>query len=275
MTLLGQNVNSYGRDLQLAARQAGDESARLRPLFADLLREVGAVDGIRRVRFTSPHPKDMRPDTFAAMAEVPARVRAPALPAAVGQRPHPRRDAPGLHRRALPDPPRRGAPRRSPTWPCRPTSSSGSLARPRPTSSTRWRSRPQPSTTTPTCSSSRRVRAPRPPRCRATSSTRPWSANDSDACASSSNAPRSPSTRPGSAGSRKFSSRVRASATRRSPVDVPDRTSSSTSRRPRPLRTGSYASVEITHGAPHHLLGNFVELVAEPTHRLRIPVAAL
>ncbi len=72
VTLLGQNVNSYGRDLQLASRQAGDESARLRPLFADLLREVGAVEGIRRVRFTSPHPKDMRPDTFAAMADVAA-----------------------------------------------------------------------------------------------------------------------------------------------------------------------------------------------------------
>jgi tRNA-2-methylthio-N6-dimethylallyladenosine synthase len=72
VTLLGQNVNSYGRDLQLAARQAGDESARLRPLFADLLRDVGAVEGVRRVRYTSPHPKDMRPETFAAMAETPA-----------------------------------------------------------------------------------------------------------------------------------------------------------------------------------------------------------
>jgi tRNA-2-methylthio-N6-dimethylallyladenosine synthase len=72
VTLLGQNVNSYGRDLQLAARQAGDTSARLRPLFADLLREVGAVPGIRRVRYTSPHPKDMRPETFAAMAETAA-----------------------------------------------------------------------------------------------------------------------------------------------------------------------------------------------------------
>ncbi len=69
VTLLGQNVNSYGRDLQLAARNAGDASVRVRPLFADLLRVVGAVDGIRRVRFTSPHPKDMRPETFAAMAE--------------------------------------------------------------------------------------------------------------------------------------------------------------------------------------------------------------
>jgi tRNA-2-methylthio-N6-dimethylallyladenosine synthase len=72
VTLLGQNVNSYGRDLQLAARQGGDAEARLRPLFPELLASVGAVPGIRRVRFTSPHPKDMRPDTFAAMAATPA-----------------------------------------------------------------------------------------------------------------------------------------------------------------------------------------------------------
>ena len=72
VTLLGQNVNSYGRDLQLAARQAGDTEAKLRPLFSELLRDVGAVDGIGRVRYTSPHPKDMRPDTFAAMAETDA-----------------------------------------------------------------------------------------------------------------------------------------------------------------------------------------------------------
>ena len=71
VTLLGQNVNSYGRDLSLAARQAGDESVRVRPRFAALLRAVGAVDGIRRVRYTSPHPKDLRPETIAAMAETP------------------------------------------------------------------------------------------------------------------------------------------------------------------------------------------------------------
>ena len=57
VTLLGQNVNSYGRDL-----------TRRRPLFASLLRAVGAVPGVRRVRFTSPHPKDLRPETVAAMA---------------------------------------------------------------------------------------------------------------------------------------------------------------------------------------------------------------
>src|SRR5262245_64776306 len=51
ITLLGQNVNTYGRDLSVP------ESAR-RPLFADLLRAVNGVDGLRRIRFTSPHPHD-------------------------------------------------------------------------------------------------------------------------------------------------------------------------------------------------------------------------
>jgi tRNA-2-methylthio-N6-dimethylallyladenosine synthase len=69
ITLLGQNVNSYGRDLTLAERRGGDAAVRIRPLFSELLRAVGAVAGIRRVRFTSPHPKDMRADTLAAMAE--------------------------------------------------------------------------------------------------------------------------------------------------------------------------------------------------------------
>jgi tRNA-2-methylthio-N6-dimethylallyladenosine synthase len=61
VTLLGQNVNSYGRDL-----------TRRRPLFAELLAAVGAIEGIRRVRFTSPHPKDLRPETITAMAETEA-----------------------------------------------------------------------------------------------------------------------------------------------------------------------------------------------------------
>ena len=60
LTLLGQNVNSYGRDLG-----AGQWS----PQFADLLRAVDAVEGIRRVRYTSPHPKDLRAETVVAMAE--------------------------------------------------------------------------------------------------------------------------------------------------------------------------------------------------------------
>jgi tRNA-2-methylthio-N6-dimethylallyladenosine synthase len=89
ITLLGQNVNSYGRDIttrlrsevglgaSLMTSQAGhqwvDEGARRpRPLFADLLRAVGTVPGIRRVRFISPHPKDLRPETITAMAETDA-----------------------------------------------------------------------------------------------------------------------------------------------------------------------------------------------------------
>ena len=74
ITLLGQNVNSYGRDLAIAARAGGDTDVRLRPMFGDLLRQIGALPGIRRVRYTSPHPKDMTPDVFAAMAETPAVV---------------------------------------------------------------------------------------------------------------------------------------------------------------------------------------------------------
>ncbi len=133
-TLLGQNVNSYGRDITLALRgtngtaaagrlagvmqQGGsvvagagraidaercetgggfaphqfasgtalDQTATAawrageawaggrrtaRPLFGDLLRAVGAVDGIERVRFTSPHPKDLRAEVISAMAETP------------------------------------------------------------------------------------------------------------------------------------------------------------------------------------------------------------
>ncbi|MBN2113765.1 MAG: tRNA (N6-isopentenyl adenosine(37)-C2)-methylthiotransferase MiaB [Acidimicrobiia bacterium] len=64
VTLLGQNVNSYGRDLGVDGRH--------RPVFAELLRRVGEVPGIRRVRFTSPHPKDMREDVARAMAETTA-----------------------------------------------------------------------------------------------------------------------------------------------------------------------------------------------------------
>ena len=87
VTLLGQNVNSYGRDLTTdwrdrhrspgaveacgSAWATDDGGPRARALFSDLLRAVGAVEGIRRVRYTSPHPKDIRTDTMAAMAEVP------------------------------------------------------------------------------------------------------------------------------------------------------------------------------------------------------------
>jgi tRNA-2-methylthio-N6-dimethylallyladenosine synthase len=59
VTLLGQNVNSYGRDLRPQRRS-----------FSELLRAVDAVDGIDRIRYTSPHPKDMREDVIRAHAEL-------------------------------------------------------------------------------------------------------------------------------------------------------------------------------------------------------------
>ena len=101
--------------------------------------------GIRRVRFTSPHPKDLRPETIAAMAECPIRVRAPAPPPAVGQRPDAGAHAPRLHRRALPGAAGRGARRDPATSRSPPTSSSASPARPTRTSSARSRSSTRPS----------------------------------------------------------------------------------------------------------------------------------
>jgi tRNA-2-methylthio-N6-dimethylallyladenosine synthase len=62
VTLLGQNVNSYGRDLA-PDRKIG---------FSDLLRRVDAIEGIERIRYTSPHPKDMKEDVIRAHAELPA-----------------------------------------------------------------------------------------------------------------------------------------------------------------------------------------------------------
>ncbi len=61
ITLLGQNVNSYGRDLRL---DGGPRS------FAELLAAIDAVAGIERIRYTSPHPKDMREDVIRAHAEL-------------------------------------------------------------------------------------------------------------------------------------------------------------------------------------------------------------
>jgi tRNA-2-methylthio-N6-dimethylallyladenosine synthase len=65
VTLLGQNVNTYGRDLTVPGSSP-------RPQFARLLRAVGEVEGIRRVRFTSPHPHDFTDEVIEAMAECPA-----------------------------------------------------------------------------------------------------------------------------------------------------------------------------------------------------------
>ena len=62
VTLLGQNVNSYGRDLPVGSKMT----------FADLLGELDAIDGIERLRYTSPHPKDIRADVIEAHATLPS-----------------------------------------------------------------------------------------------------------------------------------------------------------------------------------------------------------
>jgi tRNA-2-methylthio-N6-dimethylallyladenosine synthase len=62
VTLLGQNVNSYGRDLPRERKTT----------FAELLAMVDSIDGIERIRYTSPHPKDMREDVIRAHTQLPA-----------------------------------------------------------------------------------------------------------------------------------------------------------------------------------------------------------
>ena len=62
VTLLGQNVNSYGRDLPKDGKTT----------FAELLGLIDAVEGVERIRYTSPHPKDMREDVIRAHAELPS-----------------------------------------------------------------------------------------------------------------------------------------------------------------------------------------------------------
>ena len=62
VTLLGQNVCSYGRDLPKGSKST----------FAELLALIDEIDGIERIRYTSPHPKDIREDVVRAHAELPA-----------------------------------------------------------------------------------------------------------------------------------------------------------------------------------------------------------
>ena len=79
VTLLGQNVNSYGRDLSSRGLP--------RTSFAELLEMVDAVEGIERIRYTSPHPKDMREDVVRAHAELPSLCEHVHLPLQSGSSP--------------------------------------------------------------------------------------------------------------------------------------------------------------------------------------------
>ena len=65
MTLLGQNVNAYGVNF------ADPDIKRDRSAFSKLLRACGEIEGLERVRFTSPHPAEFTSDVIDAMAETP------------------------------------------------------------------------------------------------------------------------------------------------------------------------------------------------------------
>jgi len=274
VTLLGQNVNSYGRDLQLAARQAGDTSAKLRPLFADLLRDVGGVEGIRRVRYTSPHPKDMRPETFAAMAETPAVCEHLHYPLQSGSD----RVLALMHRGYTAE--------RYLAKLTEARSAIDDLA----------------------VSTDIIVGFPGETDDDFTATLEVVAAAEYDDAYTFIFSPR-PGTEaadmeadfvdPAVASERFQRLRlvIERSALRRNEARVgrleevlvegpskrnADVLSGRTRQNklvhftpPHPLRTGSYATVEVTRGAPHFLEGRFVELLAEPTHKLRIPVASL
>jgi tRNA-2-methylthio-N6-dimethylallyladenosine synthase len=274
ITLLGQNVNSYGRDIQVAARHAGDSGAKLRPLFADLLREAGAVEGIRRVRFTSPHPKDMRPETFAAMAETPAvcehlhyplqsgsdRVLALMHRGYTAER---YLEKLGQARRLIPD---------------LAVSTDIIVGFPGETDAD-FAGTIDVAAAAEYDYAYMFIFSPR--------SGTEAATMEADFVDSATTKDRFQRLRivVEHAALRRHQARVGRieevlveGPSKRNADVISGRTRQNKLIHfapPYPLRTGSYATVEVTRAAPHHLEGQFVELLAEPTHKLRIPVAAL
>ncbi len=274
ITLLGQNVNSYGRDLQLAARRGGDTSARVRPMFADLLRAAGAVEGIRRVRFTSPHPKDMRPETFAAMAETLAVCPQLHYPLQAGSD----RVLAAMHRGYTAERYLRRLAEARRVVPDLAVSTDIIVGFPGETDDDFERTlevaaearfddaftfifSPRPGTEAasmvdrfvdPTVAGARFDRLRVVVERSALAANRARIGRLEEVLVS---------------GPSKKDAAVIAARTRQHRLVhfTP----------PTTLRPGTYATVEITGAAPHHLTGQFVELVAEPAHKLRIPVAAL
>jgi len=274
VTLLGQNVNSYGRDLQLAARRDGDADARIRPLFADLLSAVGRVDGIRRVRFTSPHPKDMRPETFAAMADTPSVCEHLHYPLQAGSD----RVLAAMHRgytaeRYL----QRLAEARARIDDLA-VSTDIIVGFPGETDDDFER------TLDVTAAAEfdyayTFIFSPRPGTEAADMGDM---AVDPDVCRDRFARLRQVVERSALAHNRAREGRVEEVVVEGPSKKDPSVLSGRTRQNrlvhfvpPRALRPGSYAMVHIDRGAPHHLEGSFVELVAEATHRTRIPVTSL
>ena len=274
VTLLGQNVNSYGRDLQLAARRAGDASVTPRPLFADLLRAVGAVDGVRRVRFTSPHPKDMRAETFAAMAETDAVCEHLHYSLQAGSD----RILARMHRGYTADRYLDRLDQARRTVPDLAVSTDIIVGFPGETEAD-FEGTLEVAATAGFDDAYTFVFSPRP----GTEAAAMESDFVEPAVAADRfrrlriviehSALRSNEARVGRTeevlveGSSKKDPAVTSGRTRHNRLVhfVP----------PSPLRAGSYATVEITRAAPHHLIGAFVEQVTAPTHRTRIPVTVL
>lgn len=273
VTLLGQNVNSYGRDLQLAARRAGDADARVRPLFADLLRAVGTVEGIRRVRYTSPHPKDMRPETFAAMAETAAVCEHLHYPLQAGSD----RVLAAMHRgytaeRYL----ERLADARR-TVPDLAVSTDIIVAFPGETDDDFERTL-EVAAAAEFDDAYTFIYSPRPGTEAATMESQ---FIDPDVAGERFRRLRIVIERSALRHNEARVGRVEEVLIEGPSKKDPSVTTGRTRQNkllhfvaPRPFRPGSYAMVEVTRAAPHHLIGEFVDLVAEATHRLRIPVTA-
>ncbi len=274
VTLLGQNVNSYGRDLQLAARRAGDDTARLRPLFADLLRDVGATAGVRRVRYTSPHPKDMRPETFAAMAETPSVCPHLHYPLQSGSD----RVLALMHRGYTAERYLERLAQARATVPDLAVSTDIIVGFPGETDDDFERTL-EVAAAAEYDDAYTFIFSPRPG-----TEAADMEADFVDPAIASERFQRLRIVIERSALARNQAREGRVEEvlvegpSKKRPDVVTGRTRQNRLVHfapPHPIRTGSYATVEITRGAPHHLEGRFVELVAEPTHRVRLPVAAL
>jgi tRNA-2-methylthio-N6-dimethylallyladenosine synthase len=274
VTLLGQNVNSYGRDLQLAARQAGDATAKLRPLFADLLRDVGSVGGIRRVRYTSPHPKDMRPETFAAMAETPAVCEHLHYPLQSGSD----RVLALMHRGYTGERYLERLAQARATIPDLAVSTDIIVGFPGETDDDFERTL-EVAAAAEFDDAYTFIFSPRPG-----TEAAAMEAHFVDPAVAGERFQRLRVVIERSALAKNQAREGRIDEvliegpSKRNPEVITGRTRQNKLVHftpPQPVRTGSYATVEITRGAPHFLEGRFVELLAEPAHKLRIPVAAL
>ncbi len=273
ITLLGQNVNSYGRDLTLAKRRGGDNDVRIRPLFSELLRAVGAITGIRRVRFVSPHPKDMRADTIAAMADSVAVCEQLHYPLQSGAD----RVLASMHRGYTAERYMRRLDEARTAIPDLAVSTDIIVGFPGETEAD-FEQTLEVAAAAEFDFAFTFVFSPRP-------GTEAATMNDRfvDSAVSAQRFDRLKQVVERSA---LHKHRGRIGRIEELLIEGPSRknpgiTSGRTRQNklvhfpsPTPLRPGSYVSVEVVTAAPHHLGGRFVELLAEPVHKVRIPVVA-